>query len=152
MTLRVREIMTEDPSTVTPDTFLTEVAEEIIEERYSGVPVVDETGEVVGLVEVGDLLPQPSQVPFTRIPVLDFQGEWIDEDELEKFSEDLQRMTVEEVMRRDPAIVSPDAPLGKIVDTLVGENSRRLLVVNEEGELVGVVTRTDLLRAFSRWP
>lgn len=151
MSLRVRDVMTSDPSTVSPETPLTEVADEIIEERYSGVPVV-EGNEVVGLVEVADLLPQPSQVPFSQVPVLEFQGEWIDEDHLEEFSEDLQRMNVGQVMRPDPSIVRPDEPLGAIIRKLVESESRRLLVIEEGGGLVGVVTRTDLLRAFSRWP
>jgi CBS domain-containing protein len=151
MSLRVRDVMTPDPSTVSPDTLLTTVADEIIEERYSGIPVVDE-GEVVGLVEVGDLLPQPDQVPFSQVPVLEFQGEWIDEAHLEKFSEDLQRMKVHEVMRPEPLTAKPKAPLGKVIRKLLEDDSRRLLVIDEDGDLVGVVTRTDLLRAFSRWP
>lgn len=147
MALHVRDVMTSDPSTVTPDTPLTLVAEEIIEERYSGVPVVDEQGRLVGLVEVEDLLPQPSQVPFTRIPVLEFQGEWIEESTLEEYTEELQRLTVERVMREEPVTVEPDDPIGKVLEALLSGEARRVFVA-EEGELVGVVTRTDLLAAF----
>lgn len=151
MSLRVRDVMTSDPSTVTPDTLLTEVAEEIIDERYSGVPVVDE-GALVGLVEVGDLLPHPEQVPFSQVDVLEFQGEWVDEEHLEAYYEVLQELRVEAVMRTDPVTVKPDARLGRIIRRLVEDDARRLLVVDEEDGLVGVMTRTDLLKSIARWP
>lgn len=143
--------MTANPSTVRPDTLLTEAAEEIIEERYSGMPVVDEEGHLVGLLEVADLLPFPSQVPFSQVPVLEFQGEWLDEDDLDAFSEGLRTMTVKEVMRTEPPTVPPNTPLAKVLRKLIEEGDRRLLVVDEEDKLVGVVTRTDLLRAFYGW-
>lgn len=143
--------MTPDPSTVTPDTLLTEVVEEIIEERYSGVPVVDD-GEIVGLVEVGDLLPHPSQVPFSQVPALEFQGEWVDEEHLEPYHDQLRQLRVAEVMRPNPITVPDDAPISSILRQLVESEARRLLVVDEEGALVGVVTRTDLLKSITGWP
>lgn len=151
MRFRVRDVMTSDPRTVTPDTYLKDVAEEIIEERYSGLPVVDEDGALVGLLEVGDLLPQPSQVPFSKVPVLEFEGEWIDEDDLDKFVDGLENLTVEQVMRTDLPTVEADLPLGQMIEKLVEDRTRRLLVVDEDGALLGVVTRTDLLKAFYRW-
>lgn len=152
MSVRVRDVMTSNPSTVTPDTMLTEVAEEIIEQRYSGVPVVGDTGELVGVVEVEDLLPRSTQVPFTDVPVLEFQGEWIEEDTLERYSRDLQGLTVDRVMRTDLLKVSPDTRLAEVLASLIEGVHRRVLVVDENNRLVGVVTRTDLLRVFSRWP
>lgn len=147
MGLRVRDVMTRDVSTIDPGSPLLVAAEEIIEKRYSGIPVTDD-GELVGLLEVEDLLPKPSQVPFTRVPVLDFQGEWVDEDDLSAFYEALQEMTVGEVMRVELPTIPVDAPLGKALNELVQRNYRRLLAVDEEGRLMGVLTRTDLLRVL----
>lgn len=151
MSLRVRDVMTRDPSTVAPDTLLTDVAEEILEENYSGVPVV-EAGELVGLVEVGDLLPHPEQVPFSRVDVLEFQGEWVDEERLEAYYDVLQRLKVEAVMRSDPTVVAPDTPLGEVIRKLLDDEARRLCIVDEDGALIGVVTRTDVLKAITGWP
>lgn len=148
MALRVRDVMTSDLSTVTPDTPLTEVAREIIDERYSGVPVVDDEGTLVGVVEVEDILPQPSQVPFTRIPVMEFQGEWVEEDDLERYSRELQSSSVERVMRTNPLTVAPDARIGEVLVELVRGPARRIFVL-DDGELVGVVTRTDLLASLT---
>lgn len=151
MSLRVRDVMTADPSTVTPDTLLTDVAEEILAERYSGIPVV-EGGELVGLVEVGDLLPHPEQVPFSQVDALEFQGEWVDEERLEAYYDVLKRLKVEAVMRSDPTVVPPDTALGEVIRQLVEDEARRLCIVDEDGELVGVATRTDVLKAITRWP
>ena len=151
MSLSVRDVMTPDPVTAPPDTPVTDIVDAIIEKRFSGLPVV-ENGEVVGLVEVGDLLPRPSNVPFSDVEVLEFQDEWIEEDDLENFYEAIEGLTAKRVMRTDELpIIAPDVPLTEILHQIVEEGPRRFLVVDEEG-LVGVVTRKDLLDVFYRWP
>jgi CBS domain-containing protein len=152
MSLSVRDVMTPDPVTASPDTPVTDIVDAIIEKRFSGLPVV-ENGEVVGLVEVGDLLPRPSNVPFSDVEVLEFQDEWIEEDDLENFYEAIEGLTAERVMRTDELpIIAPDVPLTEILHQIVEEGPRRFLVVDEEEGLVGVVTRKDLLDVFYRWP
>lgn len=152
MSLNVRDIMTPDPVTATPDTPVTDIVDAIIEKRFSGLPVI-EADQLVGLVEVGDLLPHPSQVPFSDVEVLEFQDEWIEEDDLEDFYEVLEDLRAEQVMRTDELpTVEPDVPLNSILHRLLDGGSRRLLVVDDEEGLVGVVTRKDLLDVFYRWP
>lgn len=147
MALNVRDVMTAEVSTTSPDALLVTAAREIIEKRYSGIPVT-EGAELVGLVEVEDLLPRPSQVPFTRVPVLEFQGGWVEEDDLSAFYEALQELTVGEVMRVELPTISADAPLGKALIQLIQNDYRRLLAVDDDDRLVGVLTRTDLLRVL----
>lgn len=146
MALNVESIMTPDPVTVGPDTSLSDVAELLLDSSFSGLPVVV-AGEPKGVVEVGDLLPRTGQVPATDIPVLEFQDEWIEEEGVEQFLETLRSRHVEEVMREEFAVIDSEAGLGEALSYLLEEAHRRLLVVDETGEeLVGVITRTDLLR------
>lgn len=147
MPLQIRDVMTSEPSTASPTAPLQAVAREIVEERYSGLPVVED-GRLVGTVEVGDLLPQSGQVPFTRVAVLEFHGEWLEEDEMQEYARALREMTVSEVMARDPPTVSPGDSVGAALAKLVEAGVRRLTVVDDE-RVVGIVTRTDLLRAFT---
>lgn len=147
MALNVRDVMTGEVNTISPDALLVTAAREILEKRYSGIPVTA-NDELVGLLEVEDLLPRPSQVPFTRVPVLEFQGGWVEEDDLSAFYEALQDMTVGEVMRVELPTIPADASLGKALMELIQNEYRRLLAVDDEGRLVGVLTRTDLLRVL----
>lgn len=150
MPLRIRDIMTPDPDVATPGTPLVDVAEKIIERRYSGMPVCDDDGHPVGVVEVGDLLPRPGQVPATNVPVLQFHGEWVEEQGVEGFLETLRQTKVEAVMRTEFLGIGPAATIGEALTALVVHDHRRVLVVSEDGEdLLGVVTRTDLLRILA---
>jgi len=143
--------MTADPVTVESGASVREVVNAIIEKRFSGVPVVDD-GELVGLVEVMDLLPHPGNVPFSDVDVLEFQGEWLEEDgDLDEFLESLDDVKVRDVMRTEVPTVRSDATVGEILRRLVDEDCRRLLVLDDDGKLMGVVTRKDLLDAFYRW-
>lgn len=146
MALNVESIMTPDPDTVSPDVQLSVVAEMLLEASYSGVPVVVD-GEPVGVVEVGDLLPGTGNVPGTNISVLEFGDEWVEEEGVEPFIESLRTRKVEEAMREDFARIGLEASLGEALTALVEEDHRRLLVTDDAtDELLGVITRTDLLR------
>lgn len=148
MALECRDVMTADPDTVAPDTSLAVVAEMIMEAPYSGLPIARD-GTPVGVVEVGDLLPRPGQVPGTDVAVLEFQGEWVEEEGAEEFIEALRNRQVEEVMREEFVTIAPDAAFGEALRALVEEDHRRLLVVDEDEKIIGIVTRTDLLRLLT---
>lgn len=148
MALDCRDVMTPDPDAVSPDVSLAIVARQIMEMPYSGLPVVVD-GEPIGVVEVGDLLPRPGQVPGTDVAVLEFQGDWVEEEGAEEFIEALQNRKVEEVMREEFLTIPPDAAVGEALRMLVEEDQRRLLVVDGDDKLIGIVTRTDLLRLLT---
>lgn len=150
MPLHVRDVMTSHPDSVSPDTSLATAAQMIIEKRYSGLPVCDPEGRPVGVVEVDDLLPRPGNVPATNVPVLQFQGEWVEEENVERFLQALRQNEVEGIMRTEFARIGRENRVGEALSALVTEHHRRLLVVDPDTEeLIGVITRTDLLRMLT---
>lgn len=148
MSHAIRDLMTPDPATVSPGTRLPVVVETLLDAPYSGLPVVD-GDRLVGLVEVDHMLPRSSNVPFSRVPVLEFQDEWVGEDELQPFVDSFGDLTVGDVMRQDPPTMRPGESAGEALHRLVTEPIRRLPIVDSSGHLVGVLTRKDLLRLFT---
>jgi len=111
--------MTPDPVSVAPDCGLEEAIHLLIENEISGVPVVDADGGIVGVLTEADLL-KTYQVPEAR--------------------------TVADLMTRDPITFDIDADLVEIVDCVMSNGFRRVLV-REQGRLAGLVSRADLMPA-----
>lgn len=113
----IREIMTPEPHTVRPGSSVKQALELLIEHDISGLPVVDADNKIVGVLSEKDLL--------------------------KLFSEPRVR-TVGSIMTRVPITIDVDAPLVEVVDCLMAYGFRRVLI-HEQGKLVGVISRSDLM-------
>lgn len=151
MTTTVAEVMTRNPIVVTPETPLKEAIKILAEKRISGLPVVDQTGKLVGVISEGDLMWQESGItPPAYIMLLDSVIYLENPNRYERELHKALGQTVGEVMTkatRQKALVTiaPDAPLKEAANLMHERDVHRLLVV-EKDALVGVVTRGDIIR------
>ncbi|WP_435126498.1 M50 family metallopeptidase [Halobaculum sp. D14] len=120
----VDDIMTpgSELKTVTPDTSVAALMERMFTERHTGYPVL-ENGRLVGMVTLED-------------------AQSVKEVERDAY-------TVGDVMETDVASVTPDADALDALDTMQDRGVGRLAVVDADGELVGLISRTDLMTAFN---
>ena len=144
--MKVAEVMTRAPETLSPKATLAEAAGKILETHYGGFPVVDEKGRLVGLLQVEELLPRPENVPFSDVEALQLFGEWVDEDTLQEIYRRYQSTPVEAVMLKEIPRVHPEDPLGKALQVLLTTEVRHLPVVDQEDKVVGILTRSDILK------
>jgi CBS domain-containing protein len=140
--VRVDEIMTRDVVTVARDTPLKEVAAVLALKRISGVPVCAD-GRVVGVVSEADILrkEQGAVEPGRRVA-------WL----LRSLDGELDKLTARtagEAMTRSALTIGPSASVAEAARLMLGRRVNRLPIV-DRGELVGIVTRADLVRAFGR--
>jgi CBS domain-containing protein len=144
--MKVADLMTRAPETLRPKATLEEAARKILETRYGGFPVVDEEGRLLGLLQVEELLPRPENVPFSDVEALQLFGEWVDEDTLQEIYRRYQSTPVEAVMLKEIPRVHPEDPLGKALQVLLTTEVRHLPVVDQEDKVVGILTRSDILK------
>jgi CBS domain-containing protein len=144
--MKVAEVMTRAPETLRPRATLAEAARKILETRYGGFPVVDEEGRLLGLLQVEELLPRPENVPFSDVEALQLFGEWVNEDTLQEIYRRYQSTPVEAVMLKEIPRVHPEDPLGKALQVLLTTEVRHLPVVDQEDKVVGILTRSDILK------
>jgi len=157
--MRARDIMTAPVETVAPDDDVSEVLTRLARESFSGFPVVDD-GLVVGVVTEEDLVDlfQPSDrtlwIPVGFPPFLESLTYGVDLswDRLD-VGIDLARNAgkpVSEAMTEDVVTIDADADLAEIVAVLGdgGRDINRVPVVTD-GELVGIVSRQDVLEALA---
>ena len=142
--MRARDIMTSQPTTVPPETPLEAVAALMAERGISGLPVVDGTGKLGGLVTDGDLMRRLSakeDKPASFFAAL--LG--ANADQAIAYARAHGRR-VRDVMSTDLATVQEDATVEEVAHILETRRIRRVPVLRGE-QLVGVVSRADLLRA-----
>ena len=144
--------MTPDPVTVTRETGVEELVRLLGEKDLPGVPVVDELGGCVGIVTESDLVITDEEGEDLHIPhYVELFGGLIPLEPLRKFEERLKKAaaaTVGDMMTAPAVTVEADDPIRKAA-RLIAESGHNRLPVEEEGRLVGIVTRADVLRAIT---
>ncbi len=130
---RVREIMTSPAIVIHPDASITEVQALMEEHGIRRLPVVDADGRLVGIVSAGDLREamavQAASVVNPYAP--EATEGWL---------------TVAEIMTPDPITITPDEPIWRVAELFIEHKIGGLPVVDEQDDLLGIVTESDLLR------
>ena len=144
--MRAADVMTPKPVTVSPDASIMEAIRLMLERKFSGLPVVNPNGSLVGIVTEGDLL-RRSETGTQRK-----RAGWIEffmgQGRLASEYVHASGRKVREVMSPDVQTVTEDAPLDEIVQLMERHRIKRLPVVRD-GKLVGIVSRANLLRALA---
>jgi CBS domain-containing protein len=135
---RVRDVMTTTMVTVDQSTPYKEIARLLGENRISGVPVLSAGRRVVGMVTEADLLTDNEKRAWEQVavPGQGLRQRWA--------------LTAEELMSSPAVTIGPDATIAGAARMMNALHLRRLAVVDEDGCLLGVVSRRDLLSVFLR--
>lgn len=141
--MKISEIMTTDVLTVSTETPLKEVARTLSEREISGVPVVGADGRVVGVLAESDIVRKEQGAGADRQPGL-----------LARLVEGpplgVEARTAGEAMNAPAATIGADDEVAEAARIMTQHGFNRLPVVDAAGELVGITTRADLVRAFTR--
>lgn len=155
----VRELMHAEVVTVGIDTTLQELARIFSENHISGAPVVDEGGQVVGVVSTSDVIRFAAEEAALNVhgggkSTVSLE-EWLSTEEAEGspgsihqfLTSDLSDYTVQRIMTSANFHVAPDTTIAELAAFLLRGRIHRALVM-EDGELRGIVTTVDLLRTL----
>ncbi|MCK4656717.1 MAG: CBS domain-containing protein [candidate division Zixibacteria bacterium] len=144
--LTVREIMTEEPFFVTPDTTLKEVANLLFKHRISGLPVVDSNENVVGVITNRDLIraAMPDYKSLISNLALTYEAA-----PFENLLRQEDRITVKELMSTDVYSVEEDASVVEVAAVMLFKDIRRVPVVRDN-KLVGLVVISDIVSKIIR--
>ncbi|HLY55316.1 MAG TPA: CBS domain-containing protein [Stellaceae bacterium] len=143
--MRANDVMSTGVVTVGPDTPLIEAVRLMLQDEISGLPVVDANGRLVGIVTEGDLL-RRHEIGTER-----YSPRWIEAFRMPALAEAFTRAhgrKVSDVMTSPVVTADPEASLSEIVDAMEKRQVNRVPVLQGEN-LVGIVSRADLLRAFA---
>jgi len=147
--LSARDIMQTPVVTIHPEASVRELAELMAQKKVSGVPVVDDEDRLVGVVSEGDVILQDADLHFPHY--LQFLDSVIYLESVRKFEERFRKTfgaRVTDVMSTEVLTVDPGASISTIA-TLMADNDVNRVPVVEDGRVVGIITRADVVRAIA---
>jgi CBS domain-containing protein len=143
------EIMTRKVVTVNKNLTIKELSQLFIENRFNGIPVTDDNGNLIGIVTQGDLIEQNKNLHIPTVIAL-FDAVLFLESE-KKFESDVKKLTgttVEDIFHKDAISVGPNADINEIT-TLMAEKDIHTLPVLDGNKLVGIIGKRDVIRAMA---
>jgi CBS domain-containing protein len=145
--MQVRDVMTTDVLTVGPEASFAELVDALLTRGVSGLPVVDESGRLLGIVTEADLVSKEAYGPGRRRAlalVADyFRGrdpQWVRKS---------SGLRASELMTAEPDSVTPDDDVVEVARRMLERHHKRLPVL-VDGRVVGIVSRHDLLQSLGR--
>lgn len=142
--MKIKDVMTREVVTVDPSTPLKEAARMLGAKGISGLVVVDGDA-VVGVLSEADILVKEGGERVTHTGILG----WLFETGASELEAKLAAHTVGEAMTSPALTIGPDRPVHEAAARMIEDGVNRLPVV-EDGKLLGIVSRADLVRAFAR--
>jgi len=147
----IRDIMDTSPATVAPDASVEDVVAALREHQLPGLPVMDADGLCVGIVTEADLVLPDDEGDLHLPHYVNLFGGTVFLESLHRYEDRLRKAfaaSAADMMTRDPDTVGPDTSVREAA-RLIHETGHNRLPVVEDGRLVGVVTRLDVLGALA---
>lgn len=144
--LKAKDVMSRPVITVRPETPIAEIARALTEHHISGVPVVDDQGRLVGIVTEADLLlKEAGPGGFPKLAFfLPARSKEVQE-QLRRYEGKVAR----DVMTREVITATEETPLRELAALLARNRINRIPIVRND-QVVGIVSRNDVLKAFNR--
>lgn len=145
--MQARDVMVSPVVTVGKGATVREVARILLEKHISAVPVVDHVGTVVGIVTESDLMHRTeagTERPYSWWLHLLAGGATIAADYVKSHA-----MKIEDVMTPDVVTAAPETPLHEIATLLEKNRIKRVPIINKDGDLVGIVSRANLIQVIA---
>ena len=144
----VKEIMTTNPITVTGSMGIIEATRLLLSNRINGVPVVDDDGKLIGILCQSDIIAQQKKLPVPSL--FSFLDGYINLSSMKNIEKEVRKIAATAVcdaMTPNPVTVAPDSSVETVAALMVDHNLHTLPVV-ENGRLVGVVGKEDILKTL----
>ena len=147
--LKAKDFMTKDVITISSAATVEELARLLIEHKISGVPVVNNKKELIGIVTENDLISQNKRLHIPTIIRLFDAFIVFGSGKLEEEIKKMAAATVEEICIKKVVSITEDTPLQEVA-TIMSEQKIHLLPVLRNNVVVGIVGKADIVNAMSR--
>ena len=142
--MNAQDIMSSPVITIRTDATVEEAAKLIVEQVTSCLPVLDDQGELVGILSHTDFGFHRRFLPMTD-HLYTLMGSWVRPETLEEVARTVSRRKVKDVMTHPVVTVQEDSPVADVAELMLRRNINRLPVMRGK-ELVGIVTRHDFIK------
>ena len=148
--LKAKDIMTGDLITVKPETTIEDLARTLTEHNISGAPVVNDAGDLIGIVTENDLISQNKRLHIpTVMRLFDAFIMLESPSKIEKEIKKMAAITVDDICTKKVITVTEDTPVQDIA-TIMSEKKVHLIPVVEGKKILGIVGKMDLVKGITK--
>jgi len=145
--MKIKEIMTTELKTLSPDMSVKEALGKLQSMKISGLPVIDADGKLLGMLTEKEILSYILPSYIQKV------GRFIYEENpkstKKKFAE-LDIVKVSQLMRKDMVVTGEETTLCEVARIILTQKIRRIPVVDKAGKMIGLVCREDVIKAFMK--
>jgi CBS domain-containing protein len=150
MAKTVADVMTPDPVSVGPNAVLKDAIQLLVDHRVSGLPVIDEAGNLVGILSESDLMWQTTGIDLPAYIMLLDSVIYLKNPA--QYNQELHKalgQLVKDVMTEKVITTTPDKSLREAAHLMHEKHVRRLPVLDDANKVVGILTRGDIVREMA---
>ena len=148
--LKAKDVMIKDVITVAPSTTIEELARILMQNKVSGAPVVNNEGELIGIVTENDIISQNKRLHIpTIVRLFDAFIMLGSTSKIEKEIKKMAAVTVDDICTKEVITVAEDTPVEDIA-TVMSEKKVHLIPVVEGKKVKGIIGKIDLIKGLSR--
>ena len=147
----VKDLMTKSVISVKPTDTVNHVADVLSEHHFTGVPVMDEAGLLLGLISERDFIASDSKIYLPTYIKLLTEFDFIKHDErrLSPAVQNIINATAADIMNSDPVTVAMDLDIESLANVFGTKRVNPIPVVDDQKKVLGIVSRSDLIKLFS---
>lgn len=143
--MKIKDIMIKEVISLDPEMSVKEALDILLRREISGLPVVDKDRNLLGMFTEKDVLKNILPSYLEKVGKFVYQE---DPKIIRKKLQDLLNSKVRDVMRKEVATVKEDAILSEVASLMLTQRARRILVVDMNNKLIGIISRGDVVKAF----
>ena len=149
--MQVKDLMTKNVITVKPTDTVNQVADLLFEHHFTGVPVVDDSGKLLGTISERDFIASDSKIYLPTYIKLLTELDFIKHDEkrLSPAVQNILDATAQDIMNSEPVTIDPEKTIAELAEFFGEKRVNPIPVVDHDGKMVGIVSRSDLIKLFS---
>ncbi|MDO4281945.1 MAG: CBS domain-containing protein [Peptococcaceae bacterium] len=142
----ISNIMEKDVYCAREDDTIATVLKKLVDKKISGLPIVDGDDKVVGFISDGDIMKFIAKQDPRIIDMTSFITVWYDSESFDQKMDDLLNINVMELATTKVISAEPDEDVDEVARTLGKKKIKKLPVIDENGKLIGVISRHNIIR------
>lgn len=149
--MQIKDLMTKKVLSVKPTDTVNAVADVLAEHHFTGVPVVDDEGKLLGTISERDFIASDSKIYLPTYIKLLTEFDFIKHDEkrLSPAVQNIINATAADIMNPEPVTASADMDIESLAKLFGEKRVNPIPVVDSDNKLIGIISRSDLIKLFS---
>jgi predicted transcriptional regulator len=143
--MKIKSLMSSPVETIHESETLKDAASKMTKKRIGCLPVVNDEGELVGILSESDFIAKSHSIPFSRVDAPQLFGVWMSRDKVEEMYKEAADIKIKDIMTKNVITITEEETVDDLVKLLIKHNYYRYPVV-KDNKPIGMVSKRDFLK------